>query len=518
LKKTIIFIAIFFLLFITNSYSQNLVLDCQFDGNLTDNSVSNNHFSSYGTGNSYNYETKITGMIDSSIAFTGGKGMVSGSAVDNSQWGGTAISVWVKNGMDGQIFQGAYWGTSVSIDNSGKAKVFFDGSSSNALLGTTNLNDGNWHHILAQNNGDTTYLYIDGQLDAQQAETLFTLSAPNANAKIYLGLSLGNANQLNGNIDDLKLYNISLAQNDITTLANRGELASYSQNLVLDCQFDGNLIDSSASNNHFMPYGSGSNFNYEKGNVVIDSSIAFMGGKGMVSDSAVDNSQWGGTAISVWVKNGMDGQIFQGAYWGVSVSIDNSGKAKVFFDGSSSNALLGTTNLNDGSWHHILAQNNGDTTYLYIDGQLDAQQAETLFTLSAPNANAKIYLGLSLGNANQLNGNIDDLKVYDAALTPNDITILANGGTPLLNTSIVEIQKLKNIRIYPNPTTAQLTLENLNEDENQLSIFNANGQLVHTERLVSNSINVGHLNTGIYFVAIFNEKRQLVARQQLIKK
>jgi hypothetical protein len=295
--------------------------------------------------------------------------------------------------------------------------------------------------------------------------------------------------------------------------------SSYSQNLVLDCQFDGNLTDSSVSNNHFSSYGTGTSYNYEtKITGMIDSSIAFMGGKGMVSDSAVDNSQWGGTTISVWVKNGIDGQIFQGAYWGASLSIDNSGKARVFFDGSSSNALLGTTNLNDGNWHHILAQNNGDTTYLYIDGQLDAQQAETLFTLSAPNVNAKIYLGLSLGGTNKFNGNIDDLKVYDAALTPNNITILANGGTPLLNTSIVEMQKLKNIRIYPNPTTAQFTLDNLNEGENQLSIFNANGQLVHTERLVSNSINIGHLNAGIYFVAIFNEKRQLVARQQLIKK
>jgi len=71
----------------------------------------------------------------------------------------------------------------------------------------------------------------------------------------------------------------------------------------------------------------------------------------------------------------------------------------------------------------------------------------------------------------------------------------------------IQNQKLNDyeIKIYPNPTTNILYLNNLTE-KSEIEIFDLNGKLVLKTQNDNNQINVSDLNSGIYTIRIINKK------------
>ena len=78
-------------------------------------------------------------------------------------------------------------------------------------------------------------------------------------------------------------------------------------------------------------------------------------------------------------------------------------------------------------WHHIVGVKDGGTLNLYVDGIRVATGTDTT-TLNTSNSNP-LYLG-SLGNTNpRFRGQIDDLRIYNYALTPQQVKYVMNDGT-----------------------------------------------------------------------------------------
>ncbi len=92
------------------------------------------------------------------------------------------------------------------------------------------------------------------------------------------------------------------------------------------------------------------------------------------------------------------------------------------------NFILGPGTF-DGAWHHIAVTFNGaNTAKIYIDGVLTAltiDQAETM-TLGG-----SLYVGGDVGGdlSAMAIGLMDDLQIYDAALTAGEIATVMDGGT-----------------------------------------------------------------------------------------
>jgi hypothetical protein len=81
--------------------------------------------------------------------------------------------------------------------------------------------------------------------------------------------------------------------------------------------------------------------------------------------------------------------------------------------------LTGTTNVNDGQWHHVAGVYNGSQKLLYIDGALDASADSTGSIL------ASTY-NVNIGENNQATGRyfdglIDDVRIYSRALSAEEI-------------------------------------------------------------------------------------------------
>lgn len=76
-------------------------------------------------------------------------------------------------------------------------------------------------------------------------------------------------------------------------------------------------------------------------------------------------------------------------------------------------------------WHHLLTQYDGSTLYIYVDGELVAQQA---FTSHPNDVQTNVLIG---ANHHQyevngfFQGAIDEVRVYDRALTATEIEFLS---------------------------------------------------------------------------------------------
>ena len=90
----------------------------------------------------------------------------------------------------------------------------------------------------------------------------------------------------------------------------------------------------------------------------------------------------------------------------------------------------GTATVNDGQWHHVVFECNGTTKASYVDGNVDTL---TVDNWSAGGSGGQFWIGgagdTGDGTAN-LNGDIDDVCVYNQALTQAQIQTLMTGYTP----------------------------------------------------------------------------------------
>ena len=78
--------------------------------------------------------------------------------------------------------------------------------------------------------------------------------------------------------------------------------------------------------------------------------------------------------------------------------------------------------------------------------------------------------------------------------------------TGIIGTTSINDYKLQNIDIYPNPTLGMINIKT-NENINKVSIVNILGnEVLFTDNVNTNSIDISHLDAGIYFININTSK------------
>ena len=469
--------------------TQGLVVSYDFQNNLNDASASLNHLTKIGGNQTYS----MVASTDTAINFDGTGGLVSSAAINNQNFTGTAISFWIKKTSNtaAAVVQGANLGFGINISASTNIiSVFFDGSSAGSLNSSGNykIDDGKWHHVVAQNNGTLSSIYIDGILSNSQNETLYKLSAPNVNAKLYLAQLIGNTSYLNGGLNNFKIYDHALTQCEISSLYYNGAFTSFAS-----YDFNNNVNDKSG-NNHLTA----SNVSFsEYGNKTVAS---FNGAGSMESTANMNVSDATALTIGVWVKynnttTATNKFIVQGANIGFGLYIEaNTHKICAFFDGSQATSAKSSASIADGIWHHITAYNNGTATFIYVDGVMQGMAFETL-TVGAGNLNEKLYIGKANTNNQFFDGELDDLVIYKSQLSDCAIDEISTIAIPTSNSNNIS-GLIANYEFDNNDLDASASLNHLQSisgtrsyfladlDGNKAINFNGNGGLVST-----NSIN-----------------------------
>jgi len=92
------------------------------------------------------------------------------------------------------------------------------------IYGTTDVNDGHWHHVAGVYDQEKIYLYIDGNLDAS-AEAPGTIRVNDE--PVYIGENSQTPNRFwNGLIDDVRIYSYALSTEEISEIAQKALLLS----------------------------------------------------------------------------------------------------------------------------------------------------------------------------------------------------------------------------------------------------------------------------------------------------
>lgn len=102
----------------------------------------------------------------------------------------------------------------------------------------------------------------------------------------------------------------------------------------------------------------------------------------------------------------------------------------VYGNGSVFPSVVSTTAVADDTFHHLVAILNGTSMQIYVDGSLDAT-ATYSGTPSPSTANSgNIQLGNHYQFSRPLDGLLDDIRIYNHALSQSEISALASVPEP----------------------------------------------------------------------------------------
>jgi len=148
------------------------------------------------------------------------------TAISGIQSANYTVSAWIKKTVAGtttnEIFNQDY-------DGNHQIRLELSATTCNAtfntyesgygtVTGTTNVCDGNWHHVIAVKNGTTGYVYVDGiQQSSDTVKNVVSTDRATIGALRYTAQTLY---YFNGTIDEVAIWNRSLSATEVSQLYN----------------------------------------------------------------------------------------------------------------------------------------------------------------------------------------------------------------------------------------------------------------------------------------------------------
>jgi len=219
-------------------------------------------------------------------------------------------------------------------------------------------------------------------------------------------------------------------------------------------------------------------------------------------------------SVSIWYKvstAALDNGLFvygeSGGNSAYGVSFNN---VNTWFNFAWSTNTPITNPSNDGQWHHLVTSfDSSRISRVYVDGVLKTTLLQnSWFTANSTN----FWLGsLFTASASPFDGTVDDLKIYNYALSQADVSSLFTNNT--LSSADFNQNNLQ-VSLYPNPATDVLNIEMTNEI-NSIEIYNIQGQKVRTAN--QKQINISDLAAGIYMVRIQDTENNTATKKIVIQ-
>lgn len=249
--------------------------------------------------------------------------------------------------------------------------------------------------------------------------------------------------------------------------------------------------------------------------------------------------------------------------WSASLGVSSTGKLNGAISAGTEDYLTGTTTLIPNTWYlATLVFENNNSIRLYLNGNLEA--TVTIGNRTLRNSDNKLRIGSGNIASEYFNGEIDEVRVWNSALTLTDITNTMNcelqasqtnlkiyyklnqgfdnsnnssvttatdssgntnngtltnfaltgassnwmagstitNGNTCATLEAVNFDSVSSIDIYPNPTTSSFNVSI--QETATIEIYDMIGKKVleSTIHPSSNQIDVSHLNSGVYIVNV----------------
>lgn len=187
-------------------------------------------------------------------------------------------------------------------------------------------------------------------------------------------------------------------------------------------------------------------------------------------------------------------------------------------------------NAKDGSWHHLAVTFKPGLQVVYFDG---LPVGSTTSYESLPNTVSSLHIGGTYFGPyhKPLIGDLDEVSVYNRALSASEILILSQG-VNINDQNIANITSFEESKstiqmpgkfifsAFPNPVNSTLNISLYgNLGSSTIKIFDIYGRLVITKPVTQKlmQVNVSKLIAGSYFIKIEDEKGKQLYKSKFIK-
>ncbi len=157
------------------------------------------------------------------------------------------------------------------------------------------------------------------------------------------------------------------------------------------------------------------------------------------------------------------------------------------------------------SWYHIVGVKINGVLNLYINGLLVGSVNQEI--QGALTTNLPLSFGWFTGTAQYMHGKLDDIGIWNRALTEEEITSLHFGSSLGIN----ELSLNNSFSVFPNPAQSVI---NVNIEANLVgsvfTIYDITGKAVKTGKLNSSNttIEVNDLSGGIYSFSVGGNRKK----------
>ncbi len=344
-----------------------------------------------------------------------------------------SIACWIKYDAQADCFEdivmkGNLYGFQFSCNGTGTIMFHLKSNGWHNLDSEFKPISGRWHHIAGTYDGKTQKIYIDGVL--RNSET-WEGNIETGDDPLDIGGKVADDNNwYKGSITELKIYNRALSASEIATLAPQNsfktdieiDCSGIANGQVLWCPFNETGADASNYGNHGKVYGAKSaNDRFGRKNAIfcyngIDNYISIPHSNSLDITEAI--------TVMCWIKHDGNPRCFEdivmkGNVYGLQFSCNGTGTVMFHLK------IGGWYNLDSGiapvpgQWHHIAGTYDGKTQSIYFDGALVKTEnvSGKIESTTDPLDIAKQVAG----DNNFFTGCIDDVLIYNRALSPAEI-------------------------------------------------------------------------------------------------
>ena len=407
------------------------------------------------TGTLTNGPTWTNGKYGSAVDFDGVDDYIEMEVDDSLKNGTFTVEAWINGkSWDSDRNDFVSWantGFHMAVVNNGTLRWWnYLGGGWKLIDDPATLSLNRWYHVSGTWDGTTMKLYKDGRLVNSTAAHAGLSSPTYANSVPRIGAysltdGSGANSPVDGKIDQVKIYDYARTSAQIAWDYNHGKPVGHWR--FDECQGGTAHDESGNGNDGTITIGAtgtqtvigtctddlaASAWNNGQ-NGKINSAMSFDGTDDYVdvgNDASLNIS--GDFAVAAWIKMNDASDYKTIVSWGEHVSYldrtlwieQGTGKAALYFYPTSTNQIIGTSDLRDNNWHFVVGTLNGTTGKIFVDGNLENSGTVTAnnFTYSGT------MIGKSMGDNYRFQGLLDDVQIFNYALTPLQIKNAYNAG------------------------------------------------------------------------------------------